>query len=165
MQVVIATGLSMGMVLDAALPLHQDFSRHCPVIAGICSASQGEWPRASMALLVEIVRVCSVPFLVAPADQEEPPVATGLSFWQEGHWYPHWERVRKSKQYPRYHTAVPEPVNGEYAVGFHASNHHQDKQDGRSTSHTQVRITGATGTAEKRNREGDQCASLSQECS
>ena len=111
-QLAIATGLSVGMALDEKIVQHKDFIVHCPVIASIAKANHGYWPDNCRVLLQKIVEVCSTPFLVEPADQEEPAVATGLSFWQEGHWYPHWERIRKGKRYPKYNTPIPDAVDG-----------------------------------------------------
>lgn len=108
----IATGLSVGMHLDGLIPAHKSFSKQCPVIANICMNNGGFWPDEARALLVEIIKVCKAPFNVANTNQEQAANVSNLEFWQEGHWYPHWPRVRKAKTYSNYYTAVPEPVNG-----------------------------------------------------
>lgn len=164
-QLQIATGISVGMQLDEHVPDHKEFISQCPVIANIAKASRGYWPEDLRELLQKIVEVCSAPFLVAPANQEEPAVATNLSFWQEGHWYPHWERIRKGKRYPNYHTAVPDAIDGLYGCidSYHGTNRMQDKQDGRSILPMQAKITRKTGIAGKQSREQDLCGSLYRE--
>lgn len=107
----IATGLSVGMHLDQLIPAHKEFIKQCPVLAGICNHDGGFWPEESRALLKEIIKVCKAPFSVPNANQEAAAVSN-LEFWQEGHWYPHWPRIRKAKTYSNYYTTVPEPVNG-----------------------------------------------------
>jgi hypothetical protein len=100
------------MYLDENVPQHAEFILQCPVLASIVKANDGYWPPDCQELLKQIVEVCKAPFIVQPCDQEKAAAPTGLEFWQEGHWYPHWERLRKGKHYSKYYTAVPEPING-----------------------------------------------------
>lgn len=112
----VANALSTGTRLDRQVPVHKDFIAECPVLADICQHYKGMWPANSYDLLKEIIKISKVPFMVPNANQEEAAPISNLEFWQEGHWYPHWPRIRKAKTYSNYYTAVPEPVNGEFLL-------------------------------------------------
>lgn len=101
------------MYLDTNIQQHLQFAQDCPILHNIVTQHNNIWPIKHKGLLLEIAKVCKAPFKidVDPNSVEYRAKLSALLFWQEGHWYPHWERLRQSKKYSNYFTQVPEPAN------------------------------------------------------
>ena len=96
------------MHLDKHIVAHRLFISLCPVISNITLSYGGIWPAKFSDLLSSIIEKCQAPFTSEEIDQvENAGDQEDLQFWQLGHWFPHWPRLRKGKQYSNYYTKPP----------------------------------------------------------
>jgi hypothetical protein len=110
------------MILDPAIPIQASFVEDCPILSSIVMHYNNEWPEFARPLLNELITVCTRPFNVAPSMHTEA-TDSGLEFWQEGHWYPFWPRIRQAQQYSAYFTAVPTTAQGKVQDAHDKSKH------------------------------------------
>lgn len=85
----------------------------CPLISAIVINNGNAWPGIAKDLLLDIIQLCQAPY----SKQQQQPLKsepTDLEFWEEGHYYPFWPRIRQGLKYSSFHTNIPGTRGGLY---------------------------------------------------
>ena len=111
-KIAVATGLSQGMNFEPSVPIQAEFEKECPIIAELIRKCGNKCPIFARPLLSKIINLCKAPFENLTEAPTIPAAPSAQEFWQEGHCYPFWPRLRQAYLYSSYFSDIPTSAEG-----------------------------------------------------
>jgi len=106
------------MLFEPYFPIQSEFQKACPILASLTVHLGGVWPDYAAPLLKAVIEKCRLPFENIIPTPDIPAEPTYLQFWQEGHWYPFWPRIRQARKYSRYYTTLSTAEGTNFIIIF-----------------------------------------------